>query len=389
MNLPTLVWRNLVRRRGRFAFTLAGTAIGVAAFVALLTIGQGLTRDVHRQAQGLGADLVVTPKGWCAYEQISVLTGEQLPEAIPEADVAKIVAVPGLKAVVPHLNEQTAFRNRPVPVIGVVPAEMRALRGWTVSEGRYFASADEAGVVLGSAIAQQFALKPGDAFTVRGRPVPVLGVLRETGTKDDIATFVPLALAQQLYGVEGKVSFLTVRVADLSQIEQAKLAIEEAANVSVVSDRQLVSSILSIVGAVGSAMQAVAAVGVLAAAFGILNTLLTAVYERRREIGILQAIGGTRRILFAAFILESMLYGLLGGAGGVALGGVAARLLGPYFAANNGVMVALQAAPTAVLPDVSTIFAILLSSTIVAIVAGLYPAARAAQLSPVEAMRHV
>lgn len=137
MNLPTLVWRNLVRRRGRF--TLTGTAIGVAAFVALLTLGQGLTRDVHRQAQGLGADLVVTPKGWCAYEQISVLTGEQLPEAIPEAEVGKIVAIPGLKAVVPHLNEQTAFRNRPVPVIGVVPADMRALRGWTVSAGRYFA----------------------------------------------------------------------------------------------------------------------------------------------------------------------------------------------------------------------------------------------------------
>ncbi len=349
MNLPTLVWRNLVQRRGRFAFTLTGTAIGVAAFVALLTLGQGLTRDVHRQAQGLGADLVVTPKGWCAYEQISVLTGEQLPEAIPETEVAKIVAVPGLKAVVPHLNEQTAFRNRPVPVIGVVPADMRTLRGWTVSAGRYFASPDETGAVLGSAIAQQFALKPGDMFTVRGRPVPVLGVLHETGTKDDIATFVPLALAQRVYGVEGKISFLTVRVADLSQIEQAKLAIEEAANVSVVSDQQLVSSILSIVGTVGSAMQAVAAIGVLAAAFGILNTLLTAVYERRREIGILQAIGSTRRTLFAAFMLESMLYGLLGGAAGVALGGIAAWLLGPYFAANNTVMAALQSAPAAVL----------------------------------------
>ena len=73
MNLVNLVWRNLVRRRGRFVFTLAGVAVGMAAFVALLTIGQSLTGEIERQALGLGANLVVTPKGWCAYEQISVL----------------------------------------------------------------------------------------------------------------------------------------------------------------------------------------------------------------------------------------------------------------------------------------------------------------------------
>lgn len=98
MNLSKLVWRNLLRRRGRFVFTLAGVAIGMAAFVALMTIGQGLTREIRKQAQGLGANLVVTPKGWCAYEQISVLTGEQLPEAIPMAELEKIAHVPGVKS---------------------------------------------------------------------------------------------------------------------------------------------------------------------------------------------------------------------------------------------------------------------------------------------------
>lgn len=385
MNLWKLVWRNLTRRKGRFVFTLAGVAIGMAAFVALLTLGQGLTHEIKKQAQGLGAHLVVTPKGWCAYEQISVLTGEQLPEAIPESELTKIQAIPGIRAT-PHLNQRTAFRNRPVPLIGIVPEQARTLHNWRFAAGRYFAHAQERGVVVGAAIAQQFQLKPGDPFTVRGNAVPVLGILKETGGKDDIAAFMPLPVTQKIYGVEGKVSFITVQVENLGKIEAVSLAIQEAANVAVVSDKQLVNSVLSIVGTVGSAMQAIAAVGVLAAAFGIVNTLLTAVYERRREIGILQALGGTRRTLFLAFILESGLYGLLGGVLGAVLGGLAAYAFGPYLtqdALSSGL------APSASMLDASSALVAVGFSVVLAVVAGLYPAARAARLTPVEAMSHV
>ena len=387
MNLGKLVWRNLLRRRGRFIFTLAGVSVGMAAFVALMTIGQGLTGEIRKQAQSLGANLVVTPKGWCAYEQISVLTGEQLPEAIPMSELEKIRTVPGVGSAVPYLNEKTAFRNQPVPVIGIWPEPMRTLQKWTVESGRYFNAPDERGVVIGAAIAKQFQLKPGDEFTVRGKPLPVIGVLREAGTKDDIATFIPLPLGQQIYEVEDKVSFIAVQVTDLEQLEAVSLNIQEVANVAVVSDKQLLASILSIVGTVGAAMQAVAAVGVLAAAFGIVNTLLTAVYERRREIGILQALGSPRRTLFLAFMLESGLYGLLGGLLGAALGVLGAWLFGPALT-DNAFTASLRQSPTPVLDEATLLFTLTLSVGL-ALLAGLYPAYRAAQLSPVEAMRHV
>lgn len=387
MNLSTLVWRNLLRRRGRFVFTLAGVAIGMATFVTLVTIGQGLTRSIRKQAQGLGANLVVTPKGWCAYEQISVLTGEQLPEAIPMAELDKIVRLSGVKTAVPYLNEKTAFRNQPVPVIGIQPQEMRSLQQWQLHSGRYFKDATERAVVVGSGIAQQFSLHMGDEFTVRGQPLPVIGILKETGSKDDIASFTPLAVAQDIYGVQDKVSFIAVQVADLEQVDAISLRIQEAANVAVVTDKQLLASILAIVGTIGSAMQAVAAVGVLAAAFGIVNTLLTAVYERRHEIGILLAIGSTRRTLFASFMLESGLYGLLGGLLGMGIGTIAALLFGPYLS-NNAFTASLPQAPVPLL-DGATAAGTLALSVGLALLAGLYPAVRAAKLSPMEAIRHV
>lgn len=387
MNLGKLVWRNLLRRRGRFVFTLAGVSVGMAAFVALMAIGQGLTGEIKKQAQGLGANLVVTPKGWCAYEQISVLTGEQLPEAIPLSELDKIRTVTGVKHAIPYLNEKTAFRNQPVPVIGIWPEQMRDLQHWAVEDGRYFETPTERGVVVGIAIAKQFTLRPGDTFTVRGNPLPVIGVLRETGTKDDIAAFLPLSLAQEIYEVQDKVSFITVQVTDLEHIESVNLAIQEAANVAVVSDKQLLSSILSIVGTVGAAMQAVAAVGVLAAAFGIVNTLLTAVYERRREIGILQAIGGTRQTLFLIFMLESGLYGLLGGLLGVAIGVLGAYGFGPALT-DNAFTASLRQPPTFTLHS-DTLLLTLAFSVGLALLAGLYPAYRATRLSPVEAMRYV
>lgn len=387
MNLRKLVWRNLLRRRGRFLFTLAGVAIGMAAFVALQTIGQGLTREIKRQAQGLGANLVVTPKGWCAYEQISVLTGEQLPEAIDLADLDKIKRLAGVKTAVPYLNEKTAFRNRPVPLIGILPQEMQTLQKWHIRTGRYFESADDRAIVVGFAIAKQFDLRVGDDFTVRGKTLPVIGILDETGTKDDIASFTPLTVAQEIYSVHGKVSFIAVEVENLEHVDAVSLRIQEVANVAVVTDKQLLASVLSIVGTVSAAMTTISAVGLLSAAFGIVNTLLSAVYERRHEIGILQAIGGRRRVIFFSFMLESGLYGLLGGLIGILIGMAAAFVLGPYIT-SNALTAALPQTASPML-DMTTVATTLALSIGLALVAGLYPAMRAAKLTPMEAIRHV
>lgn len=386
MNIPKLVVKNITRRKGRFIFTLLGITIGIASFVTLLSLGGGLKKEIKKQAAELGANLVVTPKGWCAYEQVSVLTGEQLPEAIPFSVLGKIAAIKGLTAV-PYLTERTAYKNNPVSVIGILPEEMKRFKNWEMEQGKYFATQDEKALVIGSGIAGQFKLKPGDELTIKGERLPIRGILRETGGKDDIALYIPLSVAQRLYEVGSNVSFIAIRVDDIAKIDAYILKIQETANVAVVSDKQLLKSVLAIVGTVSMTLQLIAAVAILAAAFGIINTMMTAISERKREIGILQAIGAPQGTIFSIFFLESGCYGLLGGISGVAGGLLFSLFASPYISRNEFTSL-IKGGDLAGALDARIILGSILFSVAVSLVSGLYPAWKAARMTPVEAISY-
>lgn len=384
MTIGKLVFRNITRRRGRLVFTLLGITIGIASFVTFLALGGSLKDEIRREASALGANLVVTPKGSCAYEQVSVLTGDQLPATITMEEVGRIRAIGGLTAV-PVVTEKTAIRNRPVPVAGVPAADMKAFKGWEVGSGAYFAD-DERAIVAGATAAELFRLAPGSQVTVRGQQLPVTGVLTETGSKDDSTLFIPLALAQELFKTGEKVSFVAVRVADVSRTDEYVEKIKGAANAGVVTDRQMLKSVLGIVGTVNVTLQLIAAVAVLAAAFGIVNTMLTAAYERRREIGIMQAIGARQRDIFTVFLLESGCYGFMGGVLGV-IGGLLVSTFAAPLVSQNAFTSFVKGSGSLTL-DPKLILGSILFSVAVALAAGLYPAWRAARLTPVEAINH-
>ena len=217
MKPATLVLRNITRRRSRFAFTLLGITVGIASLVTLLSLGTGLEKEVRKQADVLGAHLVVTPRGWCAYEQISVLTGETLPEAIPGSDVKKISAIKGIE-VIPYLTQRTALMNQPVPVVGIPPDKMKAFKKWEIGKGEY--RLDGQGIVVGHGIAKQFKLHVDQAVPIRGKDFRIRGILAEVGNRDDLAIYLDLPVAQELYGTGDKVSFLSVKVDDISQIDK-------------------------------------------------------------------------------------------------------------------------------------------------------------------------
>lgn len=386
MTLTKLVVKNITRRPGRFIFTLLGIVIGIASFVTFLSLGGSLKREIHRESAALGANLVVTPKGSCAYEQVSILTGEQLPTTITMEEVAKIRAIKGIAAV-PFLTEKTAVRNKPVAVSGILPYEMKEFKAWEIAEGEYFSLPEEPAAVVGFVASSQFSLKPGSFITVRGERVPVKGVLKETGGRDDLTVFLPLAVAQRLYKAGGHVSYIGVKVSDLALTDQYIEKIKETVSLGVVSDKQMLKSVLSIVGTVNITLQLIAAVAILAAAFGIVNTMMTATYERKREIGILQAMGAGQSTIFGIFVLESGFYGFLGGVAGSAAGMLFSAVASPYIN-QNAFTTFVKGSGTGSLFDFPVMAGSVLFAVIVAVLAGLYPAWRAARLSPVEAISY-
>ena len=386
MTLSKLVFKNITRRRGRFVFTLLGITIGIASFVTFLSMGGSLKSEINRESASLGANLIVTPIGSCAYEQVSILTGEILPSNINMENVAKIQAIKGVSAV-PVLTEKTAIANKPVSVNGIDVEKMKGFKSWEIGKGAYFSGADEAAVIVGFAAAELFKLDAGATIVVRGEQLPVKGVLKETGGRDDLTVFLPLPLAQRLYKTGDNVSYMAVKVANLALTDSYIQQIREATNLGVISDKQMLKSVLSIVGTVNITLQMIAAVSVLAAAFGIINTMMTATYERKREIGILQALGAKQRTIFTIFLLESGFYGVIGGATGVMLGFFVSMTAAPYIT-QNAFTSFVKGSDSGIMIDPKTVIGSILFSTIVAILAGVYPAWRAARLSPVEAISY-
>jgi putative ABC transport system permease protein len=384
MSYFKLVFKNIVRRKSRFIFTLSAIAVGIASLVTLLSMGTGLEAEVRKQADVLGAHLVVTPKGWCAYEQISVLIGETLPEAIPYKDVEKIARIDGIETF-PYLTERTAINNQPVPVAGILPIPMKNFKNWEVKKGQY--RLDGESVVVGAGIVKQFELKIGDVLTIRGKEFGIGGILEEVGNRDDLAIYMNLPIAQSIYGVDDKVSFVSVKVDDIAQIDKYILEIQNTANVAVVSDKQLLRSVLAIVGTVGNALQLIAAVAVLAACFGIANTMMTAVYERRREIGILKALGAKKKTIFSLFLYESAIYGLAGGIMGIIIGFVFSYLAAPYIGQNEFTAF-LGSQQSVSVFSLGISFKALAFSILVSCLSGALPARRASRLSPVEAISY-
>ncbi|MBE0503153.1 MAG: ABC transporter permease [Desulfuromonadales bacterium] len=386
MTLTKLVFKNITRRRGRFVFTLLGITIGIASFVTFMSMGGSLKKEIYRETAALGANLVVIPKGSCGYEQLSILTGDQMPTNISAAEVTSIRAIKGV-TVVPFLAQQSAINNKPVTVSGIEPAATLDFKRWEISAGRYFQSPDENGVMLGSAAARQFELKPGGSVTIRGEILPILGILGETGGRDDATIFLPLPLAQRLFNAADNVSYAAIRVENLAETERYIEEIRVATGLGVVSDKQMLQSVLSIVGTVNITLQMIAAVAVIAAAFGIVNTMMAATYERKREIGILQALGARRRTIFTLFMLESGFYGLIGGLTGVIFGLATATLATPYIS-QNAFTTLVKGSGSGSLLDLNIIISSIFFSALVAIIAGLYPAWKAARLTPVEAISY-
>jgi putative ABC transport system permease protein len=386
MNIWNLVLKNLFRRKGRFVFTLLGIAIGMAAFVALLSMGGSMRGEVTKQAQAMGANLMIMPEEICIFNQIAIVTGDTISESLQYDVFEKLSVIEGI-TVIPHLTQKAAVKDNPAVIGGILPEETKSFREWEISDGIYFSSQNEEGVVVGSNFASRNDLSVGDEVAIRGEQLPIIGILGPTQSNDDGMMFIPLTVAQRIFQKEGYISYMSAKVDDMAKMDSYIASIVDTENVQVSTDEQLLVSVLAILGSVNITLQLVAGVALIAAAFGIVNTMMTAVYERRREIGIMQAIGGKSSTIFKIFVLESGLYGLLGGVAGVAVGLLASVFAGEFISQIGANDLLKGTSPQASF-DVTLILTAIAFSLVISIFSGLYPAWKASRLTPVEAISH-
>jgi putative ABC transport system permease protein len=374
MRFSTIILRNLLRRRGRSALTVLGLAIGIAAVVALLGIAWGFERSFMAIYRTKGIDLVVVRAG-VSDSQTSSL----------DASLAdRIKKVEGVREVARSLLDAVSFEEANlvgVLVNGWEPGSL-LFRGIRVLEGRSLAPPDKRKAMLGRVLAMNLNRKVGDAVDVSGETFQVVGIIESESWFENGALIIPLADLQWMMGRQGQVTAFMVAAEDGSDpraIEALARRIERAVHgVAAIPARDFVQANVQI-RLVQAMAWATSVIALILGSLGVLNTMVMAVFERTREIGVLRALGWRKRRILALILGESMALGLAGVVAGTALGyaGVRALSLSP-----TGRQFIAPDLPPAIL-GVGVALGMGLS-----LLGGLYPALRGAALDPTEALRH-
>lgn len=406
-----LAWHSLGANKLRSALTTLGIIIGVAAVIALLSLGRGVQTSITSQIESIGTNLLYVRPGAQTQSGVRAEIGSAVTLTLDDARaLADPANVPSAVAVAPQVSSfgqvVALGQNVRTQILGVTP-EYAQVRNYQVLSGEFIqashVTARSAVAVLGYTTAANLFGDPesavGQSIRINGQPFRVIGVLASKGTigpfsQDDLV-MLPLTTVQtRLFrgaNVRGSdsVSLISVQVADASLINQATQEIAETLrqrhrilyddDFTISSQQDVLNTALQITGALTLFLGGIAAISLLVGGIGIMNIMLVTVTERTREIGIRKAVGARRRDILAQFLIEAVMLSVMGGLLGIATGWGISRLLGN-----------LQLGTTTIQPEVGldAVLMATLFSMAVGIFFGIYPASRAAALNPIEALRY-
>jgi putative ABC transport system permease protein len=394
-----LALRSIRRNVLRSSLTILGIVIGIAAVITLVTLGGGATVQVANQIKSLGSNLLSIRPGQQpragGVRQAARLFEAKDFEAI-ERDISGIAAVaPTASRSMLAISGDT---NWSTVVTGVDNAYLR-VRDWSLARGRLFTDgelrAGAMGCILGDTVRRNLfgAQDPLDATIRLGAlSCPVIGVLAARGQaafgidQDDLV-LIPLRAYQRRIAGNQYIDAILVSVRDgvstrkvqgdieLLLRERRRLGPREEADFHVLDMQQIVATVSGTTRTLTALLGAVAAVSLFVGGIGIMNIMLVSVTERTREIGIRLAIGATETEVLLQFLVEAAMLSLLGGIAGI-LAGVGA-------AAAGATLLNVPFVFNAWIVAIAFLF-----SGAVGVIFGYFPARKAAQLNPIDALRH-
>lgn len=391
MNLFTIIWDGLRRRKIRTALAVLGVSIASASLYSLITLKQGYEAGMRNEIESMGAQIIAVAKG-CPYEAVAVIMiGGQVPATLPQDVTADIQKIPNVVSASPNVYGAYRYLDLSHPIIGIEKEEL-ALKPWWRIRGKFPENHGE--IMLGSVEASVFADKSGefksigDSITVhiggKKESLKVVGILETTGSKDDYSTFTTLSTAQNILNLQGRVVTVNIRVKDITAIPDTILNIEKIPDVQAVTVAQVMGTIQNLVKAAESMLLMVMVIALIIGGIGTMNTMMMSIFERTREIGLMKATGASERQVFALYFTEGLTISMIGGIIGVTFG--AAATLGGDFLLRNIVSV-MPSSPVGRI-SLTAIGITLLFPMVIGALSAVYPAIRAALMSPIEALRH-
>ena len=370
MSFLGLIFRNVAARRLRSALTAAAVAIAVMAVVALGT----LTLSLKQSATGIlkvgSADLTLAQRH----------VDNVLNSTISSEDIQRVAKVPGVETAIGALVQLDRYdgNNPEVVQVGLAPRAQSQF-GVVILSGRSYQATNAHEVMLGYALASSINKGVGDHLTMDGGSYLVTGLYRTNISFGNSTMMFPLPILQGRYQKAGQITLGFVKVKPGASKEVVKAAIDkrfpQLAGVASEADYSLVDNTLVLISAANTGGSILAAVIAIS---GVLNTSLLSFFERLREFGVLRSIGWSRGRVVALVMGEALVVSLVGALVGLLLGWVAINVL-QHLESLRGIF---KPAYDAGIFGRSIVFAIS-----VAFLGALYPAVRAAFLSPIEALR--
>lgn len=396
-----LALREIRRNLLRSFLTILGIVIGVSAVITMVTLGNGATQAVKNQVASLGSNLLQIRTGQRMFGPPGGGAAGAPPFSLEDADAIRN-QISGLAAVSPEVNRSATVvymaNNWSTSVVGATNDYFIA-GNWKLASGRLFndteAKAGQSVCIMGETIRRElFAnqLAVGDSLRVKNFSCEIIGVLASKGQgamgrdQDDMVVMPIKAVQRRLAGNQN-VNSIQVSVKNEDDINRAKQQItdlmrerrrvggDKEDNFNVQDTRQIAEALSGTTQIMTTLLGAVASVSLLVGGIGIMNIMLVSVTERTREIGIRLAIGALEREVLLQFLIEAVALAALGGLIGIVLATMASLVLAqvmqvPY-TFNTGINL------------LSFVF-----SAGIGVLFGYMPAKRAAQLDPIEALRH-
>jgi len=347
--------RNLKRRQLRSWLTIIGIIIGIATIVVLVSVGEGVKKDINDQLEMFGSDIVMVMP--YSFEDMGMGPGMTSSGKLFEKDVAYVEKVPGVKDIAVGTLGRVSlkFKTKELtsPVYSVTPNMFEMYEGqFEVEEGRYIQDGEtHVAFLMNDAANELFGkdkVKVNNYITVNGKKYRVVGIAKKIGTSmsqtDDGAIYLPYKDSEELFGdtlAKDEISFIFVQLDEgVDATEAAELIEEQIASshrVSVDDKDFSTMTAASVQGMVNEitdlltgSLFLIGLISAIVGGIGIANTMFMSVLERTKEIGILKSIGATSLQILALFMAEAALLGFIGGLIGLAIGLLVMGII-PYF----------------------------------------------------------